>query len=383
MIAFDPKKIIDVGLQALPRSWLTESKPYLGYHVFVILSTALAVGAVVILAIGITKLVREKFFNQPKASTPAAPLPQNIVRLPDNPLPINVRPIANSATALVPTPVDQPKVETKSADLEMERYKLRENTLKVFTQGEIQKFENIFTEWGNTNLMAALVIYAWFDFGPFNHENILKLIELEKNNPEYLRMSNIGKITEHVNNTALHLALKAKDIDIFKALLPHYDEKHLLFQTPRGNNVFHIALAYGEYDFAKAIYERAIELNCVDKLLQSKNGAGNQPVDMICESNAMRDADLYTVDFAQIYFQTLLNGSEAGRSTIGRASYNQPWIPLTQLQSKTLRPAAKWIADTFGAELEKHKTNRMNLLTNAIEQHKQLVASGKTVFYGQ
>lgn len=82
-------------------------------------------------------------------------------------------------------------------------------------------------------------------------------------------------------NTPLALLVKAGNLEGSQLILPVYGKENLLFTTPRGNTVLHLALITGQMKLAAAIINRAKELNILSELLNMKNRVGKTADDLL------------------------------------------------------------------------------------------------------
>lgn len=104
------------------------------------------------------------------------------------------------------------------------------------------------------------------------------------NNPD--RSSDQGTIEKDrkagfPRNTPLQLAVKAGDLEMVTLLLPHYSKEDLLHTSALGNNALHVAMVDHHWDAAELILRRAAELNALESLLQSANGMGWTPMQLL------------------------------------------------------------------------------------------------------
>lgn len=90
--------------------------------------------------------------------------------------------------------------------------------------------------------------------------------------------NNPGEIIEDIagfpQNTPLSLLVKMGNLEGAQIILPVYNREDLLFTTPRGNSVLHIAVMTGQSPLAFAIMNRANELGVLEELVNLKNHAG-------------------------------------------------------------------------------------------------------------
>ena len=174
---------------------------------------------------------------------------------------------------------------------------------------------------GNTDLTAVMARFGWGDLDTAFRDKIIDLIKLEKIDPVYLQKHNEDDQNE-TRNTPLMLAVKADSLEVVQALLLHYSKEGLCFQTPRGNNALHIALAYGKFEIAKALYEKARHLGCLQRLMNTRNKNGHMACEVIWNPNTGRickEKNVYEMNYLEFinnYFDVLLAGHEVGHSRI-------------------------------------------------------------------
>lgn len=84
-------------------------------------------------------------------------------------------------------------------------------------------------------------------------------------------------------NTPLALLVKANNLEGAKLVLSVYQVKDLLFTTPRGNNILHLAIATAQGELVLDIMKRAKELGILGDLLSMKNIKGFTASDLFSQ----------------------------------------------------------------------------------------------------
>jgi hypothetical protein len=115
-------------------------------------------------------------------------------------------------------------------------------------------------------------------------------------------------------NTPLCLLVKGNNLEGSQSILPVYEAKDILFTTPRGNSVLHLAVMTGQMRLAFAIMDRAKELGVLDELLNLQNIAGKTADEAI---PLLTRRDLAFRDFLDVS-TPFFGGEEINKALIGQ-----------------------------------------------------------------
>lgn len=156
---------------------------------------------------------------------------------------------------------------------------------------------------------------------------IVKLVEAAKSNREayvaLTRSNNPESVSEDKGasgfpqNNPLTLLVKAGNREGVQAILPAYQAKDLLFVTPRGNSVLHIALITGQLGVAMDIMRRAEQLGVLEKLVEMPNYAGKTVQDILASLFSQENQ----FDNFQELASKLLGGEEIGKAAVTDRDY--------------------------------------------------------------
>lgn len=156
------------------------------------------------------------------------------------------------------------------------------------------------------DLLKALVEEALI-----HHNSHAKLALTRPNNPQNKLEDLEG--AGFPQNTPLALLVKAGNLEGSQLILPVYGKEDLLFTTPRGNTVLHLALVTGQMKLAAAIMNRAKELNILSELLNMKNRVDTTADDLL---SLFQSKDHLFKNFLDVV-NPCLGGDEINKAWIG------------------------------------------------------------------
>ncbi len=162
------------------------------------------------------------------------------------------------------------------------------------------------------DLLKALVEEALTHHNPH-----AKLALTRPNNPQ-TKVKDLNG-TGFPQNTPLALLVKAGDLEGSQLILPVYEKEDLLFTTPRGNTVLHLAIITGQMKLAAAIINRAKELNILQEILEMKNNASKTANDMLTLFLLLPKNHLFK-DFLDVV-NPYLGGDEINKAWIGHQTH--------------------------------------------------------------